>query len=154
MHAVITEHQFSYFRVGYIWDTKFYRSVLLLLRTYALDFTFVVVVSLVAPAAVSAYRVLAPPILTHSRKLLALVDVFSFDEPKAARTHFRKRRRTLSRTRFAFLAPSFPDRRATAQILVENPVNGMSALSVLVSGKALLLPHVQALCSWKITSII
>lgn len=58
------------------------------LPTYAFNSVFVERVSLVAPTAVAADSVLAPPVGTHIRKFCTLVYVLSLREATALRAQF------------------------------------------------------------------
>lgn len=110
--------------------------------THALNFIFIVVVTFVTFAVVAAYGVLTPAVLTHSGKLGTLINIFPIHKADPFRAQLYESGRPWSRTRLTSVTPSLADLRTTAQIPVEETVDGINTLPVFIPSVALFLPYV------------
>lgn len=112
--------------------------------TNASDAVLVKRVTLIAPATIAADCILASAVLTHSRKLDALVDVLTLGEAVSPRAQLRVGLRSRFRTQLAPVATPGATHGTTAETLREMAFDRTDALAVAIIQEARFLPGVDA----------
>lgn len=101
-------------------------------------------VALIAPATVTAYRVLASTVQTHARKLDAFIDILTLGETFSPRTQFRVSLRAHFGAQLAPVAAPGTADGTTTEHLREMTFYGAGALTMTIIQVASFLPGVDA----------
>lgn len=99
--------------------------------------------ALIASTAVTANRVFASAVQTHSRKFDTLVNVLTLSEAVSSWTQFRVGRRARLGTQLALLATPGTTHGATTEAFGEMALHGIGALTMAVIQEAGFLPSVD-----------